>query len=399
MRISSNTLYESAVARIGEQSTGLNRIQQQLSSGLRIQSPSDDPIGASRALILNQGQSVNTQFGQNRISAQNALSQQENVLQSVTNVVQGIQEQVIAANNGGFSDVERKIIATELRVRLDELTGLANSRDGVGNYLFGGFKDSAQPFSGSGAATVYAGDNGQKMAQVGSERQMPVNDAGDAVFMNVPARSVFTTNATGSASLASIRTVDVAQSKPGRQYQINFDGMAGYQVFDTTADPTMSNAPMASGTYADGQPVMVDGIEMVFSGPDSPGDTITVAPVRNQSIFKTVGNLIDALETPVTDEAGNKQLLQKLSEAGENMGNVLNHILLVRASGGARLQELESLNTAGAARDIQYAAQLSEIQDLDYVKAISDLTQKQQNLQAAQQSFVKVANLSLFNYL
>ena len=54
----------------------------------------------------------------------------------------------------------------------------------------------------------------------------------------------------------------------------------------------------------------------------------------------------------------------------------------------ARLQELDALDESGSARDQQYADQLSGIQDLDYVKAISVLTQKQMMLQAAQQSAV-----------
>jgi flagellar hook-associated protein 3 FlgL len=74
-------------------------------------------------------------------------------------------------------------------------------------------------------------------------------------------------------------------------------------------------------------------------------------------------------------------------------------VLSVRASVGSRLQELDTLDDAGSARDLQYAEQLSDIQDVDYVKAVTDLTQKQMQLQAAQQSFVKVSGLSLFNFL
>jgi len=74
-------------------------------------------------------------------------------------------------------------------------------------------------------------------------------------------------------------------------------------------------------------------------------------------------------------------------------------VLTVRASVGSRLRELDSLNSAGSSRDIQYSQTLSQLQDVDYAKAISQLTQQQTTLQAAQQSFVKIAGLSLFNYL
>jgi flagellar hook-associated protein 3 FlgL len=74
-------------------------------------------------------------------------------------------------------------------------------------------------------------------------------------------------------------------------------------------------------------------------------------------------------------------------------------VLSVRASVGSRMKELDNLDDYGSARDLTYSQQLSAVQDVDYVKAISDFTQKQTTLQAAQQSFVKVAGMSLFNYL
>ncbi|MDO8701822.1 MAG: flagellin, partial [Undibacterium sp.] len=48
---------------------------------------------------------------------------------------------------------------------------------------------------------------------------------------------------------------------------------------------------------------------------------------------------------------------------------------------------------------LSYKQQLSDLQDLDYAKAITELNQQQVTLQAAQQSFVKTSSLSLFNYI
>jgi flagellar hook-associated protein 3 FlgL len=126
---------------------------------------------------------------------------------------------------------------------------------------------------------------------------------------------------------------------------------------------------------------------------------VDLKPVRTQSVFATMDDLIATLEKPVASDADRKMLTYKLGAAGENIDNALNNVLTTRASVGSRLKELDALDDAGSARDLQYADQLSGIQDVDYVKAISDLSQKQMMLQAAQQSFVKVSGLSLFNYL
>lgn len=406
MRISTNTIFESAVSRINDQQAGLSKIQAQISSGQKILSPSDDPMGAAKALNVNQSKAMNSQYAENRIGARATLMQQEDALNSVTTLLQDVRTQVLSAGNGTFDATSRGFIATELRSRLEALVGMANSRDSVGNYLFGGFKDSEAPFNAatSAASTTvsYSGDNGSKMLQVGPDRQIAVNDNGEALFMKVPASGVFTTSAagTGSAALTSVAVADKSLALPGHEYGIRFGtGGTSYEVFDKTLDPTMTGTPAASGPYASPQTIKVEGLEMRVSGTPVAGDTVSAKPVRSQSMFATLDNLITALEKPPVTDEERVAFSNNLSIAGSNIDNALTSVLTVRASGGARLQEMDSLDIAGSARDLQFADQLSTLQDVDYVQAISDLNQKQMTLQAAQQSFAKVSNLTLFNYI
>lgn len=406
MRISTNTMFESGVARINDQQAGLSKIQAQISSGQKILSPSDDPLGAAKALNVSQSKAMNSQYGENRISARANLTQQEDSLNSVTTLLQDVRTQIISAGNGTFDATSRGFIATELRSRLDALVGMANSRDSVGNYLFGGFKDSEPPFSASTAAastTVsYGGDNGVKKLQVGPDREIAVNDSGESLFMKVPASGVFTTSATGtgSAALTSVAVTDKSVALPGHEYGVRFGaGGTSYEVFDKTLDPAMTGTPAASGPYASPQAIKVDGLELRVSGTPAAGDTVSAKPVRSQSMFATLDGLIAALEKPTLTDDDRVAFSNNLGVAVANIDNALASVLTVRASGGARLQEMDSLDIAGSARDIEFADQLSTLQDVDYVKAISDLNQKQMTLQAAQQSFAKVSNLSLFNYL
>jgi flagellar hook-associated protein 3 FlgL len=402
MRISTSSMFEANVSRINDTQSSLAKLQQQISTGKRLLTPADDPLGAAKALDLNQGQALNTQYTQNRSSAKDALNLQEGALQSVTDLLQDVRTQVVAAGSGSLDDASRKYIATDLRSRLQELTSLANSRDGVGNYVFAGFKDNAQPFNAASGTVTYNGDSNQKLLQVGASRQMAANDAGDAVFMNVPASLVYSASSSGGAAMSSVVVTDSSQVKPGHQYQVTFDttGSTGttYSVLDTTTDP---NSPtlVKTGSYNSPQTIAFDGIEMVASGTVTTSSKIDLKPVSSQSMFATMDDLIAALEKPVSTPDDRKMLSYKLSAAGENIDNALDKVLTTRASTGSRLKELDSLDDAGSARDVQYADQLSTIQDVDYVKAISDLSQKQMMLQAAQQSFVKVSGLSLFNYL
>ncbi|WP_296754489.1 flagellar hook-associated protein FlgL [Thiobacillus sp.] len=301
MRISTQTLYETGAARLSEMQSGLARTQQQISAARRVLTPADDPVAAARALEVTQSQSINTQHGVNRQNAKSALGAVEGTLSGVTELLQDVKTSVIAAGNPTLSDTERGFMATELRGRLDELLGLANSRDALGNYLFSGFQTTTPAFSRDpvSGAVQYDGDQGQRLIQVDSTRQMAVSNPGQAVFQG-----------------------------------------------------------------------------------------------GGQDVFATLNTLIVQLETP-----GTAGLEATLATANGDLDLALNNVLTVRASLGSRLQEIDALDSVGEDRKLQYSQTLSELQDLDYAQALTQLSQQQLTLEAAQKSFVKTSGLSLFNFL
>lgn len=182
MRVSTSTLYDQGVRSMLQQQDGMFRLQQQLSSGKRIMTPSDDPIGAARAHELAQSISLNTQYTDNRYRAADSLQQVDSTLGGVSNLIQSVRTMAVAAGNPAFSDSERQMMATELRGHFDELLGLANTRDEQGNYLFSGFQGNTRPFEQTGGSVTYEGDQEQRLIQVSSSRQLPVSETGDAIF-------------------------------------------------------------------------------------------------------------------------------------------------------------------------------------------------------------------------
>ncbi|MFA5171230.1 MAG: flagellar hook-associated protein FlgL [Sulfuriferula sp.] len=123
-----------------------------------------------------------------------------------------------------------------------------------------------------------------------------------------------------------------------------------------------------------------------------------------QDIFKTLNDFANLLDNPsavttITPPNTVSDLTVGVQTANTNIAATLDNVLTARASTGSKLNELDSLDTYGSDRDVQYTQTLSALQDLDYAKAVTSLTQQQTTLQAAQQSFVKLANLSLFNYI
>lgn len=303
MRISTNTIYQSGINKITSLQSEQVKLQQQISTGRRIASPSDDPVASANALTVADAQSINSKFADTRKTAELKLNTLESNLTSVTDMLVSMHSQLIAAGNATYSDQERGFIAADLKSQLEALIAMANTKDASGNYLYAGYKSETVPFVANASGASYQGDTNLQLLQVDTQRQMAVNVTGDSVFQ-------------------------------------------------------------AGGN----------------------------------DIFATLSNLVTLLNTPLTpatQAAYNAGLATGIGSIKNGLDNVLN----VRASIGSRLHELDTLNTAGADRDLQYSTSLSDLQDLDYAKALSDLSKNQTIMEAAQKSFVATTKLSLFDFI
>jgi len=129
------------------------------------------------------------------------------------------------------------------------------------------------------------------------------------------------------------------------------------------------------------------------------GDTFTVEPARNISVFETVQQLAGVLETAPVDDTGRAERRQILNDSLARLDNAEQHLLGVRADLGGRLNSLDQIEESHESLKLSLQELGSEIRDLDYAKAISDMQQQTVALQAAQQSFVQTQGLSLFNYI
>ena len=142
------------------------------------------------------------------------------------------------------------------------------------------------------------------------------------------------------------------------------------------------------------------GAAVTISGTPNAGDVFTINHSSSSGMFTMMKDLITAVETPATlSSGGNAQMQNDLGAAMSSLSMVEDNILRVRADVGSRLGQLDDLTSMSQGLDIQYQSRVSDLQNVDYNKAITDLTRYQTQLQATQQSFVKISGLSLFNYL
>lgn len=405
MRISTQSFYEQSRTALGTQQSNLLRVQQQMGAGTRSLAPSDDPLGATRALAVSQSIALNAQYSASRAQATQTLTLEENVLQSATTVLQYMKSQVIAAGNGTLTDADRSSIATVLQSSFDQLQGLANTDDGNGQFLFAGFKSGSAPFvQQAGGSILYAGDQGQRLVQVDVSRQMAGTDDGRSIFQTVQGGAGYVSASAagnaGSGVFSATSIIDVADPDYGQDFVISFPTATTYQVSTATVPP-VSVVPATA--YTAGNPIKFGGLQISISGAPAAGDKFNVATAKNAGtdIFSAISDVIAALKIPL-DNAGpaaQAHLLNALSTANRKITNAHDNILTVRASVGSRLQELDALGAAGDSRNLSDKSYLSDLQDLDYASTIAEFYQRQTALQASQQTFVKIQQMSLFNYL
>ena len=406
MRISTLNIFNTATNQLGTLQSGIARTQMQLATERRILTPADDPVASARALEVSQAQEMNAQFATNRMNARSSLSHVETTLQDAGNLLQDIQQLAVNAGNGTMVLSDRQALATELEGRLEDLLGVANTSDGAGGYLFSGYMATTQPFTRTPGGAQYQGDQGQRQLQVGASRKLPLSASGSAVFEAIPTgNGSFQTQAaganTGAAVISSGSVTDRSQLN-GHDYALSFTvtgtpAVTTYTVNDTSTTPP--TAVLSNQPYEPGKTISFGGMSFDIKGQPANGDSFTVKPSEKQSVFTTVTDLIAALRAPADGSSGKAALTNSLNTAMDNLKAAHDNVLTVQASMGAHLKELDYLDSAGDDLNIHYASTLSDLQDLDVVKAISDFQQQQTTLQAAQMSFKTMSGLSLFNYL
>lgn len=436
MRISTNMIYDMGTKGVQAQTADLLKIQQQMSTGRRVLTPADDPIAASRALDVSQSQSTTEQFTRNGQTATDALGMQDSILSSTNDLLQSIRGLAINAGNPGLSSSDRKSLATELQSDYEQLLGFANATDGNGQYLFSGYRGSTQAFSESSPGNVvYNGDQGQRQIQISASRQVGVSSSGASVFQMIPnGNGTFVTAQAMSGGAATNTGTGVISpgvvlnpaswnsSSNNKDFTIKFyvdttvtPSVTTYDIVDnTTGNSMLTGAAAGSGpflrTYTSGSTISLKtvsppdtnptafdfGAEFSVSGAPASGDSFTLKASTNQDIFTTVHDLITSLNN---SNYSNAAITNNNNTALSNIAAAQDNILKVRASVGASLKEVDTQSSVNDDLVLQYKTTLSTLQDLDYTKAISDMSLKQTALQAAQKSFVNIQGLSLFNYI
>lgn len=521
-RVSTAQIFNNGTNGIGKNQSSLYRLQQQMSSGRRVMTPSDDPIAASRAVVLSQSQSFNKQSIRNQQNADAKLSEVDSQLSYLNDRLTGARDLLLQAGNTQLSTEQRSYIATELDGIFNEVLAMANTQDSSGNYIFSGFLGDVRPYSATEDGAAYSGDQGKHLVQASTGRQIATNVTGTEVFnfktgnglfqtaagSSMPGVTVTAQNDAGGAAKMSVSSVDYTKQKAAidagnSKVTINFtnattyeytkaDGTKGqgtytpgqplditdlgvklnitgevqagdkfdlnintknagtgiinqgsiqsisnynaavnagyknlaikftenivdgkpslsYQIFDMKDPANPTELTDGAQPYTEGQSISLRnlkatpsdfGISVTIDGTPAGGDTFSIQTSQEDNVFgmlKDAINLLQHDDIGLEDKYSAIEFSNRLAGLIQNMDQSMENINNVRASVGADMQELESLKNTAEDKVVQYASAISDLVDLDYTEAVSNMMRQTLQLQAAIAAFQQTSNLSLFN--
>jgi flagellar hook-associated protein 3 FlgL len=400
MRISTSMIDQLALNGIMQDESALSSTQNQLSTGLSINSPADNPAGEVQLLQLSATSTQYQQYISNGQSAGANLNLEQSALTSATTTLQSIQSLAVQANSGTNNSSDLQSIATEIQQLEQQLVGTANSTNATGQYLFAGYSVNTQPFVRSAGGSVsYVGDSGVSSVPLDGGTSVQTGDAGSTVFMNVPTgNGTFTTAAsssnTGTGVIDAGSVTDASQWVPD-SYTVTFTDASDYQVTNS------AGAVVANGTYdnTDGGSISFKGIQVGITGAPAAGDSFTVSSSGTQSVFDTLDSLVSSLQHAGSGSAAQAQLSSALANAQQQLDGALQQVSTVATSVGTRISLINSVNTSVSSQSTTVTTQISNLDSLNYAAATTQYSQEYLALQAAEQSFAQLGQLSLFKYL
>jgi len=162
MRVTNRMSFDQAQAQMMAARDRAIKAQQQVTSGMRVDHPGDDPAAAG--VMVSQGiaiQRLNT-IDKTTSSAQGEVQTADGALQNVSTLLSRAQQLAVQLGNDTYSAAERSAGAQEINSISSQIVQLMNTQV-AGRYIFGGAKDSAPPFDASGN---YLGDSNVRQIEI-----------------------------------------------------------------------------------------------------------------------------------------------------------------------------------------------------------------------------------------
>ncbi len=415
MRISTHQAFLSGLRNLLDGQANVSGLQEQIATGKRIETPADDPVAAPQIIALNRQIDLLNQYQKNADRATNRLELEETTLGNIVDVLQRVRQLAVQGGDGALDFGSRQSTSIELQQRVEELMGLANSRGTDNEFIFSGYQSDTQPFvRASGGGFNYQGDEGQLFLAITDVLTVETSDSGKKLFTDIPVPNDFTVQAAGANTGTATAQVPVVTNQAAYDAFYPDDAQITFSVVGSTTTYSVTRVsngaaisggvpsqPLTNIPYIAGEGIAFEGIEVNIVGAPANGDQFTAlhSSPQKSDMLTIVEDLANGLATLGDGPLANLQRGELISDALQSLDNVLTSINKTVAKIGSNLGAIETVGEANAEIKLFAQKTLSQAEDLDFTEAISQLSQSTFVLEAAQQSYLKVSNLSLFNFL
>lgn len=342
MRVTTNQVYNMGFNAIQSHSDKLLDIQEKLSTGNRVNRPSDDPVAMSQIHTLNRAINTIDQYAKNGEYAKSQLVLEETAVTDTIEIMQRIRELGIQMSNDTYSPDQRRVAAAEVEQLMLHVKGTMNMKNSEGEYMFAGNNVKDTPYVDDPANPGY-------LIYIGNP--------------NTPAAD-YKENAAYGGRFVQIGFDHTDKLEPNDEFNMSRVRITdtGSKVFGFAPNPATSLGPQTT--------------------PPAPGEI-------DPNIYNSMRVMYDRM---MAGQKPGDDVLDDLKNSITNMSEVVAGI-------GGRQVRIETQYDAGEAFKMPLMERKSNIEELDVVEGISKFTVTQNALQMAQQVFGKVQQMSLFNYM
>lgn len=382
MRVTDRQQVDALLRAIQSIQRNIGDRQEQISSGKRVNRPSDDPAASER---INQFRNVlrTTEHRLNTVNeGMGRLNLSDSVLEQAGNTVQRAKELALNMASDTNTSVERRNAAQEVQQLILGLAGIANTQLN-GRFVFAGSQTKTEPFvpgSATGSASI-------------------TNGGGASVGVSVASASVLQPDA----------------------YQIQFTSSTQFDVLNLTTNQTVSSG----NTYASGAPFSFDGLDVTISdggGPPATGDQFFIrvgytyqgdgaavevevgdgrtveSNVPGDRIFSgpevdLFHNLQDFHQALVTNDVSGIQA------AIGQFDPALSQVNDARATIGARVNRLDTIKYGLDLLSVNTQTLRSDFEDADIAQVASDLATLQNTLEASMSTLARQFQTNLLDFI
>ena len=426
MKVSTKLFNEQQIRQFSSLNADIQKLQDKISSGKNIVVASDDPVGSVELSGYKTVKQQIDQYIRNVNSSRTRLSLVDTNLQNLSTIMIRANELLIQASSDVLGRSDREAIALEIDEMKEELMSLANQQDSNGSFIFGGFKTKTEPFQKDIDGKIkYMGDSGITSLSISETMIVETSVDGENLFQKIKmssglAVSMFTMLENISNSVRTAATaVHATNANTHAELEITNRDF-GTWAFDITGHAGTANISVE--LTGDDPADIIKAINNANIGITASQSTTNPKKIKldssQQGIIEIknleIPNIKTAQKVPTSfftftplDASGNSvgedQYLYDTDQLTTSQLNNIQssqvHIANFRGQVGAKLNLLERQYQNLNERDIAIKQDLSELEDADLAKLVTDLKSQLTGLQASQQAFVKISDLNLFNYL